>query len=333
MKYHVLFPLLVAPIACSTPEVEAGSTPRQVRGIEVAVTEIPSVLTLSGTARATRTAEIATRLMARVTDIRVDVGDRVRTGQLLAILGGDDLAAARAQAEAGVAAAGAARDEAARNLERMESLLEQDAVPLVQRDAARLRSVQAESGYRMAVAALNELESQERYGLLRAPFSGRVVRRNIDPGDLANPGVPLFVLEDDSREAVVHIPLAEAAGISAGAPVTVRFTDGSEIATRIERLASGADAATRTLEARTSLPAWVPTGTELTFLIPLATHEGVAVLETDIVRRGQLTGVQTPSAEGVRIRWVRLGRAFTAADSLRYVEVLSGLNAGDQIVR
>ncbi len=49
-----------------------------------------------------------------------------------------------------------------------------------------------------------------------------------------------------------------------------------------------------------------------------------------VVRRGQLTGVRVATADGVALRWVRLGGRWTVGDR---VEVLSGLNPGDEIVR
>jgi multidrug efflux pump subunit AcrA (membrane-fusion protein) len=79
-----------------------------VAGIPVLLEEIQVYVPVEGTVMARNRAEIATRMMARVTAIDADVGTRVRQGQVLVRLGAEDIAANRAKAEAGVTAAQAA---------------------------------------------------------------------------------------------------------------------------------------------------------------------------------------------------------------------------------
>jgi len=132
--------------------------------------------------------------MARITAIRVDVGSRIRAGQVLVTLGVEDVAADRARAEAGLQSATAARDEAAKHAARMDTLYRQDVVSLVQRDQAMLGLTIAESQLASARAALDQVASAEQYAAIRAPFDGAVVSRLANPGDLAVPGMPLLEL-------------------------------------------------------------------------------------------------------------------------------------------
>lgn len=336
MNYrYFLFALPLAVAACGGGDPEHTARPIPADGTEVlvAVEQISTVVPVAGTVRAKRRAEIATRMMARVSDVRVDVGSTVRSGQLLAVVGGADLDASRAQAEASVAAATAARNEAQRHLTRMEALLEQDAVPAVQRDGARLQLVQAESGLSMANGALAQVESQQSYSELKAPFSGRVVRRLADPGDIASPGMPLLVIEDLAREGIAHVPVDMVSALAVGAELRIESNGGREATAVVSRVAAGADPATRTVEVQFDLPAGWPTGSDLTAFVPQGTHEGVAVHESSVVRRGQLTGVRVATDNGVQLRWIRIGRSFVGADGITHFEVLSGLSRGDRIAQ
>jgi len=329
-KLLTALPLLV--IACGGGTISEQITPTPpIDGKLVQLEEIPTTVPAHGTVRARRRAEIATRMMARVSDVLVDVGASVPSGQLLVALGRDDLAASRAQAEAAVEATAAARDEARRQLDRMEALLEQDAVPLVQRDGARLSFIQAQSGYSAAMAALSQVESQARYSELRSPFTGKIVQRFADPGDMATPGMPLLVVEDIAREGVAYVPVDVAIALTIGTPVSIRSGQTRRTTTPITRVASGADRASRTVEIRFDLPDNWPSGANITALVPLGTHEGVTIHANSVFHRGQLTGVRIATGSGVRLRWIRLGRAFTGTDGTMRYEVLSGLTAGERI--
>jgi RND family efflux transporter MFP subunit len=291
--------------------------------------EIDVRVPVEGTVIARNRAEITTRMMARVTRLNADIGTRVGAGQVLIQLGTEDIAANRAKADAAVMVASAARDEAEKHAERMEALLEQDVVPLVQRDQARLQLTQAESQLAMAEATLQEVETAGSYASIRAPFAGEVVGRYIDQGDVAAPGMPLLVVEQAGpREGRLSVPVDAAQGLVVGSTVKVTTVGGREIDAPIRVVAAGADPMSKTVEVRVTLPADWPTGVSLTALVPAGTTEAITIPTDAVVRRGQLTGVQVVTPAGPALRWIRLGRAV---DEDR-VEVLSGLNQGDEII-
>jgi RND family efflux transporter MFP subunit len=306
--------------------------------ITVQAESLAAVMAVEGNVEARHRASLSTRMMARVTDIPVEVGDRVRAGQTLIRLGTDDIAANRAKAEAAARAASAARDEAAKHAARMDTLYAQDVVARVQRDQAYLQLTQAESGLAMAEAALAEVETANRYASIRAPFDGAVVLRYINEGDLAAPGRPLIVVDADGpREAVIAVPTDVARHLQVGSGVTVTAGDGLTTVAEVRAVASGADPMTRTVQVRAVLPSDWPTGVALTALVPSGMRVGVAVPERAIVRRGQLTGIRVVTPAGELIRWVRLGRTVapvaTGDDQLEpRVEILSGLEPGERIV-
>jgi len=325
--------------ACGHDETESHTSAEvPANAITVQAESLPNVLAVEGSIEAKNRSSLSTRMMARVTSIPVEVGDRVRAGQTLIALGTEDISANRAKAEAAVTVATAARDEAARHAARMDTLLAQDAVPMVQRDQAFLGLTQAESQLAMAEATLEEVENANRYATIRAPFNGSVVARHISVGDLAAPGMPLIVIDGDGpREAVIGIPADAAANVTVGQFLTVARSDGSQSSSEVLAVASGADPWTRTVQIRATVPSDWATGTAVTALIPTGFRSGVSIPESAVVRRGQLTGVRVVTSMGEQVRWVRLGRAVASTisgdDEIEpRIEVLSGLEPGERIV-
>jgi RND family efflux transporter MFP subunit len=341
MKAWISSLLLATTVAaCGDPEpsrAPAVTTPIG-ETMLVEIESLAAVIPVDGTVTARQQAVVATRLMARITSIEVEVGDHVAAGQVLLRLGTDEIAANRVRAEASLRVAEAARDEAARHVTRMDTLYAQDAVPMVQRDQARLGLVQSESQVMLAEAAMLEVNAAAGYAALRAPFAGTVVSRTAGVGDLAAPGVPLVgVAADGPREAVLGVPPELAATLDPGQEIVVRSDAAGEAAATIRAIASGADARTRTVEVRADLPATWPTGVAVTALVPAGAREGIAIPESAVVRRGQLTGVRVVTDSGETLRWIRLGRRLEtagaeAAGEAR-VEVLSGLESGERIVQ
>lgn len=312
----------------SSDTAHAG-TMEQGPGMVVQMDEIQLNVPVEGTVIAKNRAEITTRMMARVTDLLVDVGSRVKAGQVLVQLGTDDIAVSRAKAEAAVMVANAARDEAEKHANRMEALASQDVVPQVQKDQAFLQLTQAESQLAMATATLREVETAGSYASIRAPFDGEVVSRYTDEGDVAAPGMPLLVVEEAGpREGRLAVPVTAAEGLVAGSTIRVNTLGGRSTDAKVRVVAAGADPMSKTVEVRVALPADWPTGVSLSALVPMGTTQAISIPSNAVVRRGQLTGVRVVTSEGVALRWIRLGR--DAGDGR--VEVLSGLSAGDEIV-
>ena len=319
----------VAAVACgtSTAEQPAQETTAPPPSLTVSAETLATTFAAEGTIRARHRADISTRLMARVTEVPVDLGARVRAGQTLIRLGVDDIAANRTKAEAAVTVAAAGRDEAARMTARMDTLHAEDVVSRVQRDQARLGLTHAESQLAMAEAALREVETAAGYARIVAPFDGIVVDRSVDPGDLAAPGMPLLVVESAGpREVVLAVGPELAAGLREGTTVEVVARDGRRADGAIRVVAGGADPTTRTVEVRVEVPSDWPTGVSATALVPSGARLAVTIPAGAVVRRGQLTGVHVVTGDAVALRWIRVGR--TIGDR---VEVLSGLEPGEQI--
>jgi len=284
-----------------------------------------------------RTASPGTVLMGRVEEILKREGDRVRAGEILARIASGDVVARKAQAEAAVAAARAMEENARLTKERMERLHA--------RQAASTKNLEdAGAAYEAALAQLHAAEEGIRaaevyvdYAAVKAPFDGVVTQRNVERGDMAAPGMPLFVVEDLSRMKV-EAQIAESRAM--------RLTRGETVEVIVDSLAGGRRAGT----IDDILPAGDPKSRTFTVRIVLDNADrslkpgmfarlhlsgpqdvaggGAAVPEEAIVRRGPLTGVFVVDDGSVaRLRWVTLGRTLDGT-----VEVLTGLGAGERIV-
>jgi len=172
-----------------------------------------------------RSMEPASRLMGTVVAAPFEEGDRVSDGQVLVRIDDRDLAARRSQVESRVGEAEVLLRDAETNLARMRTLEAERAIAGIQLEQAQTGQARAAAGVESARAALRELEANAAYGTITAPFAGEIVRKNLSVGDVATPGVPLFVLEDLSRIRVVaSVGEAAAARLRPGASVASKRT-------------------------------------------------------------------------------------------------------------
>lgn len=191
-------------------------------GVAVAAPEADSHRSFQTNLYSERDADLYNRLMIEetagggipITAIRVEVGDRVRTGQLLATLESSDarLYVEAAEPEAEVAAA---------NLRRVRELRESGAVSEAEHDQAMYESLTAEAALRQAQLNLSRTQ-------IRAPFAGVVSRRYVRVGDIVDDETPLFrVTAMAPLRARLLVPESDVASFGVGAPVLLSATDGT----------------------------------------------------------------------------------------------------------
>jgi RND family efflux transporter MFP subunit len=275
-----------------------------------------------------------TVLMGRVEEVLVQEGDRVARGHTLARIQSKDVAARVAQAEAGVVAAQAMERNAKLMRERMERLRSREA-------ASQKNLDDAVAGYDAALAHLRAAEKEveaARVALshadVRAPFAGLVVEKRVETGDMAAPGMPLFLIEDVSRVKVeAQVPESAALQLEVGDAVVVEV-HGESLDARLAELIPAADPRSRTFTVRAVLDnpdGRLRSGLFARMRLPGEERPSVRVPESSIVRRGPLSGLfvvrDENSTRRSRLRWVTLGR-----ESDGQVEVLTGLRPGELLV-
>jgi RND family efflux transporter MFP subunit len=206
--------------------------------------------TQPGTAEAFYEADLGAKASGFVSELSVDVGTRVRAGQVLARLAVPDLVEQRNAARAQVTAL---RSE----YERTEMLAARNSV-------TQKALTEAKSRLDAAIAKEAEVAAQIEYATIEAPFDGVVTARAIDPGDMVyqasspkGSSQPLLkVAKLDVIRLKTYVPEREAVWADKGDTATITFDalPGQMFTGPIARLSGTIDPATRTMLAEIDLP-------------------------------------------------------------------------------
>ncbi|NJB72547.1 RND family efflux transporter MFP subunit [Saonia flava] len=294
-------------------------------------------VTASGKVQAENSADLSTRMMGFVNKVHVNVGDEVRKGQLLVSINNADLQAKRAQVNAGITEATAAFNNAQKDYNRFKNLFADNSASQKEMDDMTAHFEMAKARLEAANQMKNEVNSQFAYSNITAPFSGVVTSKNIEAGDMANPGMPLISVEVPGKfEVIAMVPESEISQIKKGIEVDVvvksinKAIKGkvAEVSTSAKN--TGGQFLVKVLLDETG--ATILSGMFTTVQFPVAkkaTASTMVLIPTEaIVTRGQLTGVYTTSQSNTAVlRWLRLGRTY--GDN---VEVLSGLSANESYI-
>jgi RND family efflux transporter MFP subunit len=339
--------------------------PESARAVEVrtavaAASSVPSIFEASGTVRARTTAVVASRILAPVSALRVEPGDRVRRGDLLVQLDDRELEAGRQRAQAAVIAAergvavaaaqaksaASALDLAAATHTRISTLrgrnsatpqeLDQAVAALrgaqAQVDAAASGQAQASASLELARASASGSRIAASYARVTAPFEGTITETLVEQGNLVSPGTPLVRIEDTSGlRADVTVDESRAASISIGQEVEVLVGSATgPLEGRVYEIVRAVDPATRNFVVKVALAGAPPLRSgafaRVRFAGPART--AVTVPAGALVRRGQLTMVFVVEA-GDRAH-LRMVDVAPAPGGL--LEVRAGIAAGDRVV-
>jgi multidrug resistance efflux pump len=316
--------------------------------------DVATPLDSGGVVQARTTATLTARLLAPVRQVRVAPGDRVRTGQTLIVLDGDDLAAATRSARAAAAASEQGATAATADLQAAQAALAlarashdriadlrarrsataqelDDAVAMLRGAEARVagasaRALQAASAVQSARADSDHARTTESFTTIAAPFDGVVTEKMVEPGNMASPGTPLLRVEDTGGFRLeVRVDESRAARIRTGDRVPVVLGDGtSEIAGTVVEVSRAVDADARAFLVKIGLPevAGLRSGQFGRARFPGTPRIALTVPPSAIVRRGQLASVFVVDDGRARLRLV----------DARESEVMAGLTAGDLVI-
>lgn len=173
------------------------------------------------------------------------------------------------------------------------------------------------------------------YAKLTSPINGIVVSKQTDVGYLATPGSPLLTIEDNSRyQLAVAVEESRLGTIHLGeqAQLQIEALSNTELTGSVEEIVPASDPNSRSYIVKIGVPnlagVQLRSGIYGKARFISGQRQALAIPKTSISQRGQLTGVFVVDQAGLaRLRLIKTGRAF--GDN---VEILSGLNAGEQIV-
>jgi HlyD family secretion protein len=162
------------------------------------------ILTASGYVVARRKAVVSAKIQGRLSALRVEEGSVVREGETLARLESIDYEASVARSRAAVQRAEADLAENRRQLRLADDMAKQKVISDDQREAAASRVRIAEAALAQAAADLSFAEAQLQNTVIRAPFSGVVVKKMAEVGESVAP-IPPGVNISTSSGAIVAL--------------------------------------------------------------------------------------------------------------------------------
>lgn len=365
----ILVPMMAAAVmltGCGGGESHADGGRPAARGPAVPVQTVtagsqqwPAIYEATGTVRARTSVVLSSKLMAYVQAVAVQVGDRVREGQLLITLDSQDLDANVRRAEAadaevrsaipeadnGVAGAKANLDLAQSTFARMQELASKKSISSQEFDEASARRKSAQAAYEMARAKRSQLDSKlaqaqqeirsasimRDYARISAPFSGVVTAKSVEPGGLAAPGAPLLTVEREGAYRLeASVEESKLPFVKTGQTVEVVLDAlDRRLSARVSEIVPAVDAASRAYIVKIDLPA-VPdlrSGIFGRARFPMGTRQVVAIPAETVADHGQLQSVFVLEDGVARTRLVTTGEHRQDA-----VEVLSGLSEGEKLV-
>ena len=299
----------------------------------VEVREVELTYTAEAVVEAVRQSTVSAQIAGRIVDLRFDVGDFVKKGEVIVRI--DERAASQAVAasEAQVREAEAALRQARAEFERAKQLVAQKFLSQAALDRAEADYKAAQARVTALLAGAGQAQTERSFATVVAPYSGVVSARHVELGEMATPGKPLMTgFNPGTLRVTATVPQAQVGAIQAGAKARIEVPSS---ATWVE--ATGltviptADPRTHTTQVRLALPADVRgiypgiyarahfvTGRAAALLVPRAA----------VVQRSELTAVYVLDEAGrPRLRQIRLG---TAGDE-QAVEVLAGLRPGERV--
>ena len=187
----------------ATTATEAPALPEEVQGVSTAMTATTATAETTSVATAYSAtgefvspvrSELSAKMPGRVARVLVDEGARVRRGQPVLVLESDYARLNLQSAAAEVARARAARDEAARDLERKKGLSAKDSIPRATLDRSQAMFDQASAALQSANAQAALLRQQVADATLRAPVDGIIAEKRTEVGARLGDGGVAFVV-------------------------------------------------------------------------------------------------------------------------------------------
>ncbi len=290
---------------------------------------------ISGTLEPEREAVLRAQVQGSVLQTYADQGQAVNPGTVLARIDATGIQDAYNSARAGVVAARNAADVASRDLARNEKLLAAGAVAERDIEQSRRASIAAQAALEDASSRLATAQKQFRSTTVTAPFGGVVSERPVSPGDIVQPGSPLFtVVDPSSMRLEASVPAEQLSLIRVGVPVvfTVSGYPGREFVGHIVRVNPTADPTTRQVRIYVSIPnagRALVGGLFANGRMSSATKTGLVVPATAVDVRGSVPSVVRVRGGKAEKVEVRVGLTDKSSET---IEVLAGLQSGDTLL-
>ncbi len=319
--------------------------------------EVPNIYKADGMITAENNAKVSTKWMGRILKIYVNEGDYVKAGQTLAVLDDSEIKQQKNEALAGLEELSKARDEALagrkaalenyefakRTYERFKNLYQENAISKQQLEEIETKMIAAKSMVEQVDAKLAQLKAKESqvkakinqvnimegYAVIKAPFDGYVIKKMNDEGDMAAPGMPIFIIGDKKLQFVANLDESLLDKVKVGDQLEIQIGD-KKITGKVIEKNPNIDPMNRTFKIKLDVPysETITSGMYGKLIVPISTTKKVVIPKSAVFKWGQLTAVYTVDKNNtIHLTYVKLGEDYGDM-----VEVLSGLKPGDRII-
>jgi RND family efflux transporter MFP subunit len=327
--------LATAMLWAIAPKLYASDVPAQAQAPaaahSVVYREVPDVISAEGMVEAVRQSTLAAQIQGQIVEIKVQVGDSVKAGQVLARI--DPRAAEQvvSGSQSQLAEAQAGLTNAMRAYERNKQLFAQNFISKAGLDQAVLDFKAAQARVGALQASAGQASTAKTFTTITAPYSGVVAATLVEVGDMATPGRPLMtVFDPTSMRVVATLSQSNLRAVKLQMPVQIEvpYLKRSLTAKQVT-LVPLVDSRTHTAKLRLELGdatgllpgqfarAYFATGVARKLVIP----------DGAVLRRSEVTAVYVlGEGDQAQLRQIRVGEAMGGL-----TEVLSGLREGERI--
>jgi membrane fusion protein, multidrug efflux system len=301
--------------------------------VPVVQREVDLTYTADGVIEAVRQSTVSAQIAGRITEIDFDVADVVKKGQVLLRIDDTEVSQAFIESRAVLAQAEAGYENAKANYERTKQLYERKFVSQAALDRAEAEYQSAKSQMEARKAGQSIAANTKSYATVIAPYSGVVLARHVELGEMAAPGKPLMTgFDPTDLRVVVNLPQDRVQQVRAIKLASVELPAlGRRVKPTDVTVKPGADPRTHTTQTRLELPAG-QTGAypgmfaRVYFVVGRA--KKTLIPASAVLRRSELTAVYVVDDKGIaRLRQIRIGEPVDDKE----VEVLAGLSPGESV--
>lgn len=311
------------------PPVKAALTVTAVQPVQ---TSLPLKLPANGTVSAWQEAVIGSEVEGlRLVEVRVNVGDRVAKGQVLATFSTEKVNAEVAQAQASFAEAQANALDAAGNADKARTLQASGALSEQQINQYTTADKTAKARLEAAKAMLVVQQVRLQQTGVVAPDSGVISSRSATVGAVVGSGTELFKMIRGGRlEWRAEVTSTEMAGIKTGMAATVIAASGAQVQGRVRMIAPTVDSVTRNALVYVDLPANanIKAGMFARGEFELGSSSVLSLPQQALVLRDGFTYAMRIES-GNKVSQIKLQTGRRAGDA---VEIVKGVKPGEQFV-
>ena len=320
----IVFVLLLGPTLSANAQELATLT--------TSVSDTPQYQNFEAVIEAVKRSTVSAETRGRVTDVLFDVADYVKKGAVIINIANREQKARLDAAAAKVEEATAKTEVAQAEFTRIKNVHEKGLVSKSVFDKASADLKAAQQVLNSAQANYRQTKEQLKYSVVKAPYSGLVVEKHIEVGEMANVGQPLLTgISIDQLRAISYVPQQFIKVLRQSKTAYIESDNNKTISSEDITIYPEADPNTHNFKVRVQLPdntEDIYPGMVVRIRFAVGSSQKLLIPESALVKRSELTAVYVMDSEQrLSLRQVKTGRTHPDGN----IEILSGLQANEKI--